>query len=195
MSRPCFLLWLRAISDNFTHGLVAAIAWIMSAVARGSPGNDYRTLMESLLCLSFACLIDIDHILAARSFHIKDIISLHTRPLFHLTSLMVSLPLVAIIVGMTLKRWTLVSGGWILMTAVLTHHMRDGLRRGIWLWPSPSISTPPVPTWLYYTFLFIYPIICGLLIETSVRLLTGSKSMDENFNGVRYELIPAVETV
>ena len=33
------------------------------------------------------------------------------------------------------------------VVAVISHHLRDGNRRGLWFWPFGS--TPPLPYWLY----------------------------------------------
>lgn len=59
--------WLRAASDNATHGLVAAFCWIMVS---GRPISA-ESLRDTLLCALVACALDIDHFIAAASFQIR----------------------------------------------------------------------------------------------------------------------------
>lgn len=52
--------------------------------------------------------------------------------------------------------------GMQLLTAVLTHHMRDAFRRGLWLWPLVNDSIP-VSYAFYIVFEAAWPVFLALL--------------------------------
>lgn len=62
---------------------------------------------------------------------------------------------------------------WIAMVAVLSHHIRDATRRGLWLWPLGS--TPPIPYFGYIFLLALLPLITAYVI---VQPSTYSKMVD-----------------
>lgn len=59
-----------AFCDNLTHALIGAFTWIGMCVAKTS----HPTLLyfiEIAVCGMFSSLMDLDHFLAAKSFHLK----------------------------------------------------------------------------------------------------------------------------
>jgi hypothetical protein len=56
---------LRALVDSCGHGTIAFLSWL--AVA----GLNRRGVFESLLCAVFACAIDSDHFIMAKSSTLK----------------------------------------------------------------------------------------------------------------------------
>ena len=56
--------------------------------------------------------------------------------------------------------------GWIFLTATLTHHLRDAIRRGFWFYP---INTKPVPYWAYVLLMLTYPMICSMMMDVVAR--------------------------
>lgn len=58
---------LRALTDNFAHGLLAVWIWLLSA-GRPTRGEDWLWL---ILCGASACAVDVDHFLAAGSWKLK----------------------------------------------------------------------------------------------------------------------------
>ena len=43
-------------------------------------------------------------------------------------------------------------------TSIISHHLRDAHRRGLWLWPLGS--TPPIqPSWVYILLIVLLPFI------------------------------------
>ena len=53
---------------------------------------------------------------------------------------------------------------YLFAVAVISHHLRDGYRRGLWFWPLGS--TPPLPYWLY--------IVCTMALPYFVREIKRS---------------------
>uniref|UniRef100_A0A2R5L8R3 Transmembrane protein 267 n=1 Tax=Ornithodoros turicata TaxID=34597 RepID=A0A2R5L8R3_9ACAR len=135
---------VRAVWDNSTHGLVGVICWMLTC------GNFpcLAVWKESLLCGLIACSVDVDHFIAAGSFKLKDVTNLKNRPFLHCTSVVVLIILLSIALAKLLGRPQLFRIGMTAFVAVTTHHVRDALRRGLWLWPFGS--TPPLRLEAYY---------------------------------------------
>lgn len=134
---------LKCISDNGTHFMIAVISWIfieetnLSSIPLGS----------LLLCGMMASIIDLDHFIAARSFSIHEATSLPFRPILHWTTLPMTFFIFLVILAFALHSINLYKLAWMILTALGTHHLRDGYRRGIWMYPLPSI--PPFPYSIY----------------------------------------------
>ena len=156
---------LKCISDNGTHFMIAVISWIfieetnLSSIPLGS----------LLLCGMMASIIDLDHFIAARSFsihvscflvaffcissfqlffkHLQEATSLPFRPILHWTTLPMTFFIFLVILAFALHSINLYKLAWMILTALGTHHLRDGYRRGIWMYPLPSI--PPFPYSIY----------------------------------------------
>ncbi|XP_028394287.1 transmembrane protein 267-like [Dendronephthya gigantea] len=145
---------LRALVDNSGHGTIAFLSWL--AVA----GIDKRGLAESTLCCLMACAIDVDHFIMAKSYSLKDALSLPKRPPFHSTSILVPiLPLTIVFAIYYPTFWTL---PFLTTVSVISHHIRDGHRRGIWFWPIGS--TPAIPYWLYLVTIVLLPLLTTFFI-------------------------------
>ena len=44
---------------------------------------------------------------------------------------------------------------YLFAVAIISHHLRDGHRRGLWFWPIGS--TPAIPYWLYVVCIVAFP--------------------------------------
>ena len=92
----------------------------------------------------------------------QDAVSLANRPPFHNTTTIVLLVLFQFLLKIlcaefhlhdTLQRFFL-----LLETSIMSHHLRDAHRRGLWLWPFGS--TPPIqPSWVYIFLIVLLPFI------------------------------------
>ncbi|KAH9402269.1 hypothetical protein TYRP_016325 [Tyrophagus putrescentiae] len=126
-----------------------------------APVLHVAALRDTLLCALLSAAIDLDHLLAARSFSIQRLTTLSRRPVLHNTSLLLSISTAAFLLGHLLSLLTDINFfgtdktlakssssssssmswatrfGYLLLMATLTHHLRDGLRRGLNLWPVP----------------------------------------------------------
>ena len=58
---------VRALTDSLTHGLVGGVSW---ALVTDVHLNRQR-IMEWFLCMGLAMAVDVDHFIAAKSFHLK----------------------------------------------------------------------------------------------------------------------------
>ncbi|PSN55296.1 Transmembrane protein 267 [Blattella germanica] len=136
----------RSVTDNLTHGFIAALTW-MVVLTRLSKLPLTSRLWEITLCGLLGSAIDLDHFAAAKSFKLQDARMLTSRPFMHCTSLPLAV-FIAVSLPAYLYHWTSVQRLlWIMLAAILSHHIRDATRRGFWMWPFGS--TPPVP-YVYY---------------------------------------------
>ncbi|XP_024083292.1 transmembrane protein 267-like isoform X3 [Cimex lectularius] len=121
---------LRAFIDNATHGAVGLLTWAVVVVSlpEGRKYYIFSRLVDVILCGFAACAIDVDHI---------------TKPF-------VKSPNIKI----TKTEWLTVLC-WLLSAASISHHIRDGTRRGLWFWPFGSTS--PIPYTMYVTLLCLLP--------------------------------------
>ncbi|XP_013775206.1 transmembrane protein 267-like [Limulus polyphemus] len=162
--------FLRALIDNITHGLIAVISWVLVAVSGTATRSDEPSsiflkslLAEALLCGLIACVVDLDHFMMAKSFRLKDALNLGSRPPFHCTSVLFLASFFIVIFAIILKISWLVKLGLLFTVAVLSHHLRDSVRRGLWLWPLGS--TRPLAYWLYCILLVSLPLLVQILIR------------------------------
>jgi len=95
-----------------------------------------------------AAFIDLDHFLAAKTWDPHKAIHAPHRGIFHCTGL---LSIVTAALYPVRPHWSL-----LLLVAFIPHHVRDGVRRGIYLCP-PDIHTPPIPKWVARIFLPVFP--------------------------------------
>ena len=50
---------------------------------------------------------------------------------------------------------------YLVTVSVVSHHIRDGHRRGLWFWPIGS--TKPIPYGLYLVIITIFPALISIL--------------------------------
>lgn len=156
-------LWLRAAADNVTHGLVGLICWVAACGPRCFPAS----LREGILCGFIACALDVDHFVAAASVKIEDATRLRARPFLHCTSIVILAILIIMLAARLTGQLQLYHLTLMASVAVTSHHLRDSLRRGLWLWPYGS--TPPVKIGFYYAGLGCIILVASLGIRTSLQ--------------------------
>jgi len=141
--------YLRALVDNTAHGLIAFVSWcVVSEI------QTRKDLLEAMLCGLIACVIDVDHFLAAKSFRLQEARQLKNRPFLHSTTVVfIVVPILQVWLAQNVSY--LRSLPYLFAVAVISHHLRDGHRRGLWFWPLGS--TPPLPYWVYITCVMALP--------------------------------------
>jgi len=186
IKRTPFNSYLIAFSDTLIHGFIAFFSWLLVYVSKGQPICEYVIIMGSIICGLTASAIDVDHVIAARSFDLRDISQLTGRPFLHNTSLTLVISVVIIYLGLNRHNWMCHTYGWIFLTASLTHHLRDAIRHGFWFFP---FNTRPVPLWAYIISLVSYPLICSILMD-----IVSQEWLKRHTNDVinRYKLIEEV---
>ncbi|XP_034048832.1 transmembrane protein 267 isoform X2 [Thalassophryne amazonica] len=163
-------LWLRASLDNATHGLVGLWSWAV-VIGLRKRSDVYEMLLAGLL----ASIIDVDHFCMAGSLSLK-------RPPLHCSSLIPILCLslrFLMWIGRLKDAWC--SLPWMLFIAMATHHVRDGVRHGLWV--CPLGSTAPIPYWLYVSTTATLPHLCSVLMY-----LTGTRDMISSKHGIAIDV-------
>ncbi|XP_069483333.1 transmembrane protein 267 [Ambystoma mexicanum] len=169
--------WLRALSDNAVHGMVGMWSWAIVIGLRKK--SDF---CEVLLAGFLASVIDVDHFFLAGSFSIKAALNLPRRPPLHCSTLIpaVALTLRFIMHVFRLKdSWCFLP--WMLFISWTSHHVRDGIRHGLWI--CPFGKTAPLPYWLYVAITATLPHICSL-----VMYLTGTRDILSVKHGIRIDV-------
>ena len=171
--------FLRAAVDNGAHGLIAGCSWNVVILP-----EKLVHFLPSLLCCLLACLIDVDHFLVAASWRLNDATNLHRRPPFHASLPLISLSAFVSVLRLYLHGETAAVRGWpgwsvfcgpMALVAVTSHHARDALRRGIWLWPFHTTRhTPPLPAPLVYALTLTFPLfVSHCLYQPAARLASA----------------------
>ncbi|XP_029165329.1 transmembrane protein 267 [Nylanderia fulva] len=151
----------RALFDNLTHATVGGLTWTLIVVL--SRKFFIRNMGSIFSCFLLASFIDLDHFIAARSWHIHDATHLQKRPFLHCTTIPIILWIVLIFLSNTFHSPILEHTSWIILASFLSHHIRDGTRRGLWFYPFGS--TRPIPYYLYVSLCMFLPYILYWLMS------------------------------
>ena len=117
---------------------------------------------------------------------LQDALSLHSRPPFHNTTVV----LLGFLILLGLQKLGSSSSNpilsynvpWIFLVAWLSHHVRDAHRRGLWFWPLGS--TRPLPRWLYIGTTITLP----LIVRTIVIGMPSEATPELSVNGETHQL-------
>ena len=139
---------LRALTDNFTHGLISVLA---TAFLFGY--NRYFLLAFAFIAGSF---VDVDHVNYLLSLFLHR--PLHDQPrgrgFLHNSLLLLSINLIVLTLEYTLSRPHYIIYSVIFFLGWSTHHLRDAQRHGLTFLPLGE--TPPIDHYL--------PIMCLILV-------------------------------
>ncbi|CAF1190619.1 unnamed protein product [Rotaria sordida] len=155
-------MYLRALIDNFTHGLISVFA----------TGFLFGWTRHSLLIIAFiaGCFIDIDHFIEIRSLSLNRILNnqRQNRPFLHNSLLL--LIITFIVYSFEYFLWRNQNGYYsiIFFLGWSTHHLRDAQRRGLTLLPFGETS--PIDYYL--------PIMCFVLIIMKLVHILKSLTLD-----------------
>lgn len=156
----------RAILDNLTHAIVGGLVWILILIlSKKSLTQNFYSIQFSFALSSF---IDVDHFLTARSWKLSDIISLNKRPFLHCTTIPILLWVILILSSIILNSPLLNESAWIISASFLSHHIRDGTRRGLWF--CPFGSTQPIPYYIYISITMALPYILYWLMQFHILI-------------------------
>ncbi|XP_046918599.2 transmembrane protein 267 [Dermatophagoides farinae] len=172
LPRPNTLfMYLVAITDTLIHGIHAFFTWLMLTMLKIRTNNNPLYFCDTtlivhdiLITMIISISIDFDHIIVAKSFSIQEIHKLTGRPFLHNTTALITMAILFIYLPVNkdddIDQHTISyfnRFGWLLFNATIAHHIRDGLRHGLNLYPFPSTNSIPLVT--YYVILFLFPII------------------------------------
>jgi hypothetical protein len=140
--------YLRALTDNFTHGLISVFATSFLF------GWTHRSLL--IIAFLAGSFVDIDHFIEVRSFLLHRVLydQPRGRPFLHNSLFLLIITLIAFGFEHFLWRHQHIYYSLIFFLGWSTHHLRDAERRGLTLLPFGETS--PID---YYV-----PIMCLILV-------------------------------
>eukprot|EP01041_Mallomonas_annulata_P003742 gene3741-7427_t len=163
--------FFRAIIDNLGHSIIAGLLWENSCVCLDlirkyfsknlSDDNPYYHILshnktEILISCLAGSLLDADHFISAKSLSLYSATHLLKRPFGHAVLFPFTISLG---IGLILRSRRM---GILLFSGLMSHLLRDGIRRGMWLWPMGS--TTPIPYPFYLLCLFIWPFLIASVL-------------------------------
>ncbi|KAL6432297.1 hypothetical protein ACFW04_006736 [Cataglyphis niger] len=152
----------RALFDNMTHATVGGLTWTLIVVLSRKPL--VLNLNSIFSCFLLASFIDLDHFIEARSWHIHDATHLQKRPFLHCTTVPIILWVLLNFLSKTFHSPSILEHtSWVILASFLSHHIRDGTRRGLWF--CPFGSTRPIPYYLYVSLCMFLPYILYWLMN------------------------------
>lgn len=84
------------------------------------------------------------------------------RPFLHCTTIPIVLWVIFILLSHAFHSPALEHVSWVILAAFLSHHIRDGTRRGLWF--CPFGSTRPIPYYLYVSLCMLLPYVLHWLM-------------------------------
>lgn len=140
-------------------------------------------LMQRMLCSHFylLCLIQ-NGFNAFYSFPPQAALTLPRRPFLHCSTV---IPVVVLTLKFTVHffklkdLWCFLP--WMLFISWTSHHIRDGIRHGLWI--CPFGKTSPLPFWLYVIITSSLPHICSF-----VMYLTGTRRAMSSKHGIHIDV-------
>lgn len=192
--------WLKAFVDSGTHGAVAALSWIIFIQIQNQMNDNYLSLIklmkehwiEIFLAGFIGSVIDLDHFLEAQSFHLKDAIGLNYRPFLHNTTIPITFLAFTLILSFALGSEFIVKIGFILGLSMISHHIRDAWRRGIWL--PPISDSIPISYRTYLIVTVILPYIFAVFYRIYVKKFVSNLSKSFTTSTTPY-IISTSETI
>lgn len=113
--------------------------------------------------------------------NLQVVLTSHTnnRPFLHCTSFLILISFGIILVALIKSNLYLSYFGWTFFISSITHHLRDGIRRGLWIWPIGH--TRPINLILYFTILFFFPFITSIFVNLNYKFLHKSFKQNVTF--------------
>ena len=137
--------------------------------------------MVTILGSSYKILFAKDMILAT-TFPVQAAITLPRRPFLHCSTV---IPAVVLTLKFTMHLFKLKDSWcflpWMLFISWTSHHVRDGIRHGLWI--CPFGETSPLPFWLYVIITSSLPHICSF-----VMYFTGTSQVMSSKHGIHIDV-------
>lgn len=162
---------VRALIDNCGHIGTAIISWFIVRSCKGLILTDRLVVLESLVCGMLSGGLDVDHFIEARSLSISDATSLPNRPFLHCSSLLIVVFLMMLALSLCYRIGSLHTFSFLCLTAWTTHHLRDGLRHGLWF--CPDYETEKIDYGVYLMLLIIVPVVISQLQDVTALILVA----------------------
>ncbi|XP_045488951.1 transmembrane protein 267 [Pieris rapae] len=151
----------RAVIDNFVHASIGTLSALLFFIYVERSRQAW--IYNIILCTIVSSLIDVDHFIVAKSIHYKDLTNLKYRGFLHCTSLWFIITTILLIYSYIFRKNNIYVLSYMLILAYTSHHIRDGNRRGLCVYPFGH--TPPIHKYVYVLLLGILPIIFGHICQ------------------------------
>ncbi|KDO35254.1 hypothetical protein SPRG_00100 [Saprolegnia parasitica CBS 223.65] len=145
------LAHLYGLMDNAAHATIALLSWALTCTV-AFPRHSLRPL-EGVAALFTGSLLDLDHFIVAAGWSFRAATSLSERPFGHAVVFVAALALLTWWTCPVARRVRAVA---FVLACLLSHHLRDSYRRGLWIAPVVG-STPPVPYPIYLVLEVLLP--------------------------------------
>lgn len=134
--------------------------------------------------LLIGSLLDLDHFISANSFSLYDAshLGIH-RPFGHALLFIIAASCIASVFFQNGRRF-----GLVMFACLLSHQLRDSIRRGLWLYPFPS--TNPVPYFVYLICLVMIPVMVQFIQHRNQCLFFNLVSRNCSSSRLKSCLLP-----
>ncbi|XP_044739131.1 transmembrane protein 267 [Chrysoperla carnea] len=129
---------------------------------------------QVILCALIGSFIDLDHFLVAKTIYYREIQNNINRGIFHITTIPIVISVFMLLYAQKFVSDCINIVAWIILTAFLSHHIRDATRRGFLM--TPFGSTPRVPYFCYIFLLLILPFLISYGEYLTTRLISKTKT-------------------
>merc|ERR1712126_90935 len=121
---------------GITHGLVGFWTWLIIIYnVQCSFNSNFKLNWKSLLAaLLISSIIDSDHFIQAHSLQLKDAVGQTDRPFLHCSAVPVIYLVCSLLIGAVSRKPQFSTQGVLVFSIILSHHIRDASRRGLWIW-------------------------------------------------------------
>ncbi|XP_059051624.1 transmembrane protein 267-like [Achroia grisella] len=153
-------LVFRACADSAVHATIGLLSSILFFTHENVKDTMY--FFNIAFCTFLSSFIDIDHLFVAGSLQWKDLTNLSHRGILHCTTFWLAITIILLLYSYMYKKINIYILTWMLTIAYTSHHIRDGNRRGLWLYPYGH--TQPLHKHLY---LFVISVLPNFLIILS----------------------------
>lgn len=144
----------RAFCDTSVHGVIGFLSALLF-FSQNYNISSQACIYNILFCTALSSLIDVDHFIVARSLYLKDLLNLRQRGIFHCTTFWLVISTILIFYSHFCRKLNIYILTYMIIIAFSSHHIRDGYRRGLWLYPFGH--TPPINKFVYTFSICILP--------------------------------------
>nr|XP_004922189.2 transmembrane protein 267 [Bombyx mori] len=161
----------RAIADSIVH---ASIGFLSSLIYFTYNHNTSVPIhINVFICTFVSSFIDVDHFIAAKSIYLKDALNLNRRGTLHCTTLWILITLPMLLYSIIMRHLNIYTTTLMLILAYSSHHIRDGSRRGLWMYPLGH--TEPLNKTVYLFLTITIPNLLGYVTNCySINLMRNS---------------------
>jgi len=142
------------------HWSLVGTLWVQARIELDTWSITMTPACLVLLLLTTCCLLFVSF---CWPLCLQDARQLSSRPPMHCTSIILAVFGLMLLLAYVFQWPSLHHFTWILVAAVVSHHLRDATRRGLWLYPFGS--SPPIPYPAYLVGCMLLPHVVPSLMQ------------------------------